>query len=118
MADPEETKKVTNLLSYMSIVKEIEDIPIGGSSWREDNVTPLEVDEEEPSRGPYRWVMTIYESPKFPSLCAHSIDIQAESVYCVADEVWKATSTTSGVLLKLWNTKKNVWCGSTTTFIV
>ena len=90
MADPEETKKVTNLLSYMSIVKEIEDIPTGGSSWREDDVTPLEVDDEEPSRRPYRWVMRIYESPKFPSLCADSIDIQAESVFCVADEVWKS----------------------------
>ena len=90
MADPEETKKVTNLLSYMSIVKEIEDIPTGGSSWREDDVTILEVDDEEPSRRPYRWVMRIYESPKFPSLCADSIDIQAESVFCVADEVWKS----------------------------
>jgi hypothetical protein len=66
-------------------VREIEDIPIGGSSCRED-----ELDEEEPSRGPYRWVMKIYESPKFPSLCADSIDVQADSICCVADEVWKS----------------------------
>ena len=76
MADPEETKKVTNLLEYMSIVKEM--------------VTPLVVDEDEPSGRPYRWVMLRYESPKFPSLCWDSIDIQEESIYSVADEVWKS----------------------------
>ena len=80
------------MLEYMTIVEEIESVPIANSSvtWREDDVTKIEGNEEEPSRMPYRWVMRIYESPKFPALCADSIDIQAESVWCVADECWKS----------------------------
>ena len=87
MADPADIKKVNNMLEYMTIVEEMESISTADNSIRrEDAVTPIEDEENEPSRGPYRWVMRIFESPRFPSLCADSIDIQAESVWAVADE--------------------------------
>ena len=91
MADPADIKKVNNMLEYMTIVEEIESISTADNSIRrEDAVTPIEDEENEPSRGPYRWVMRIFESPRFPSLCADSIDVHPDSVCAVADECWKS----------------------------
>ena len=91
MADPADIKKVNNMLEYMTIVEEMESISTADNSIRrEDAVTPIEDEENEPSRGPYRWVMRIFESPRFPSLCADSIDVHPDSVCAVADECWKS----------------------------
>ena len=93
MAQPDDIKKVTNMMNYLEIVREIESVPNARS------VSYQEPDCQEsrnldgtytPPDMPYRWIMRAYHSPKFPSMTMESIDIQEESVFWVADEVWKS----------------------------
>ena len=113
LAEAEEMKKVTNLMSYLAFVKELEDIPVASV------VTPslYRSEEEEPSRDEegkllkklYKWVMRRYWSAKFPSMCLDSIDLQEESIYTVADEVFKSHIFNVRCALKAMDEKADLY---------
>lgn len=71
MANPEDIEEVNNMLNLLTTKEEIEK-------------------HKEAEKNPYRWVMKTFTSPKFPSLCSDSVDIEYESALDVADETWKS----------------------------
>ena len=93
LAEDEEMKKVNNLMSYLSVVKEIEDIPVASAATLSTHWSEEEENWDEEGKllkKPYNWVMRRYWSAKFPSMCLDSIDLQEESIFTVADEVFKS----------------------------
>lgn len=89
MTQPDEVKKVTNLMNYLNIVDEIENIPNASQVSNGELRYPDSEYTGEPGSS-YKWVMRAYHSAKFPSMTEESIDIQDESVYWVAEEVFKS----------------------------
>ena len=91
--DNDETKKVTKMLNYLAITEEIENTPkatMVEDHWSEEGVTEKADEDGVPKKKPYKWVMRRYWTPKFPSMTLDSIDIQEESAFWVADDVWRS----------------------------
>ena len=89
MAEPENVKKVTRMMSDLEIIQGTQYPVVPIATMVDCPRRDLRDQFGEPIKR-YKWVMRRHYPSNFPSMALDSNDIQEESVYTVADEVWRS----------------------------